>query len=867
MTGFSPQNQVERHATADDVVMHYRLFLAREPECPEVVAEKTWQTLPTLVAGAAGSDEFYETVILNIVRGAAPPHALRSRGPEPNDLEWAARVLPLEPSARTRLTEVRTWRQFFDLLFRDAAFRQFVPTLNADPALVDSVLNSLSRDIIGAIELCIGAELKGWAANQMNLTESVALEILADGDPVGIAQCDHFRGDLKQILGTGGHFGFHFTLPPSLRLRGKSFHVSAVDLQSRQPIGGACTVSLSRESDLGALEEVNRRLAEIEAALKTIRAQIPSISLLTSYSLQRYDDYVRHVGAVDAMRRARHLTEAATFTYRPLVAIVLRTADRDPVLLEGSLRSVSRQTYDRWELLVCDASPGRAAEVSQTVGYVFCDDGRVKRVRAGHPGGYSACLNRAISSAEGDYLCFLEAGDELTDDALFSVVQSLQKRRSKVLYSDEDRVSSDASARPIFHSPYFKPDFDWDLLIGQNYLARFLVVETALARSVGGFHAQYDGVQDHDFVLRCLEKVAGDDVRHVCRVLYHWRMAPEASYEAAGRPEQAEKLRLACVNDHLERQGVRARAEPLVDAFHGPRKGAVGLTWALPNDPPAVSIIVPTRDRADLLSQCLTNLRGAIDAYKGPCEIIVVDNESTEPDARRLLDSVQSPKTRVVPYNGPFNWSVINNEAVRVASGGVLLFLNNDAFVREAGSLSRIVAQAVRPDVGAVGARLLYQDGAVQHAGILLGVDGHAGHDGVGLHAADPGYFGRHHLAHEASAVTGACLATRRAVFEQVGGFDPGFAVTCNDADYCLRVGERGYKTIYDPSVVLYHLESRTRSLFDSPAARDLLSAEEVRFRSRWSAKVKRDPFYNPHFERHFTPFARIRLFEDREIS
>ena len=194
------------------------------------------------------------------------------------------------------------------------------------------------------------------------------------------------------------------------------------------------------------------------------------------------------------------------------------------------------------------------------------------------------------------------------------------------------------------------------------------------------------------------------------------------------------------------------------------------MAWALPEEAPPLSVIVPTRDRADLLRRCLAALQPAIEAYRGSCEIIVVDHGSTDPEARALIESLRGRTAKVLPFGGPFNWSVINNEAARVASGIVLVFLNNDAFVKEAGSLARLVAQAMRDDVGAVGARLIYENGDIQHAGVLLGVDGHAVHDGLGLHASDGGYFGRHHLAHQVSAVTGACLATRKTVFDEVRG-------------------------------------------------------------------------------------------------
>ena len=866
-------SEVARRASERDVLICYRVLLGREPEGPQTIAEKMLGTVRDLVAGGLASNEFYAHVVLGAARGGQPPHAGRSRGPEPIDLEWAAENLPLEQATRTGLTAVSTWRDFFAALFHDHTFRRSVPALRTDPALADTIPGlprklggAPQRAIVGAIELCIGADLKGWAADQSDLHEPVTLEILADGELVGIARCDQFRADLTQTLGKEGNFGFQFTLPSSLRqLRPKGLYVSAVELRSRQPIGGERYVDLSRDTDLGALEELNRRLAQIEAVLSSIRAQVPSVSLLTSYSLGSYDDYVRHAAGVDELRRARQQDEMARYTYRPVVSIVLWNAGRDPVRLEDSLRSISLQTYDRWELLVCDDSPFCTAETRQTVDRIFCGDARVKLVPGGCEDEGSARSNRSIAAATGEYICFLDVGDQLSDDALFNVLRTLQARRYRLLYSDEDRMSVDASGRRSFHSPYFKPDFDWDLLIGQNYLRRLLVVDTALVRKIGGFRREYVGAHEYDLVLRCLENIKPSQVGHICRVIYHWRMEAEANYDTAQNPERSEALRLACVNDHLHRSGIHARAEVLIDLFAGLRRGEVGLTWALPQDAPPVSIIIPTRDRADLLRRCLAALRPAIDAYRGSCEIIIVDNASTEADARALLESLHGPAARVVPFDGPFNWSVINNEAARVASGAVLLFLNNDAFMKESSSLCRLVAHAMRHDVGAVGARLVYENGVIQHAGLLLGVDGHAAHDGMGLHATIGGYFSRLHLAHQASAVTGACLATRKALFDEVKGFDPGFVVTCNDADYCLRLGEFGYKTIYDPAVVLYHLESRTRASPGTGAEGDGQGNEEMRFRSRWSAKVKRDPFYNPHFERHFSPFTRIRLIDPTE--
>jgi GT2 family glycosyltransferase len=854
-------------ATEDDVLLSYTLFVGRDPESKEIVGARTQQARAVLVVASLESDEFYRNVVLETARGGQPPHSQRSRGPDARTLSWAAANLPIAAETRQRLNNAApTWRQFFDVLFSDADLRGAVPHLRNDPALVDAILrrgeqrrNTPPREIVGAIESCLGAEIRGWAANLEDLQERVSLELLADGTPIGVATCSHYRGDLAHILTRNGDFGFEFSLPAALnRSYPQGFRLTAVDADSGQAIRGERRIEASRDADLGVLEQIHRRLAEIESALKAVRASVPSISVLTSYSLQEYDVYARHFGSAPS-RAVDAFSRAAELAYRPVISIILPTLDPDPLLLEASLESVARQTYGRWQLLICDDWSDCRAELRQIADRVFHADPRVEFVAVNHRSGRPACCNHGIDKARGSYLCFLEVGDELSNDALFHVAQSLGSRRPKLLYSDEDRVLADASGRRSFHSPYFKPDFDWDLLIGQNYLSRLLVADAALARSVGGLRSGFEGADDLDFVLRCLEQTEDSQVCHIPRVLYHWRMSADVNYDSAGRSEQVEGLRIACVNDHLRRRGLSARAEPLVDAFAGRREGAIGLRWTLPDEAPAVSVIIPTRDGADLLRECLSSLSDAIDAYAGSCEFIIVDNESADPDTRQLLTSLNSPTTRVLPFKGPFNWSAINNEGAHNASGDVLLFLNNDAFVKEMGSLGRLVAQAMRPDVGVVGARLIYRDGAIQHAGVILGVDGHSAHDGMGLPVTNAGYFGRHHLTHQASAVTGACFATRRAVFDEIGGFDPGFRVTCSDADYCLRAGERGYKTIYDPGVVFYHLESRTRGPSQGEQGHRQ-AKDELRFQSRWAAKINQDPFYNPHFERYFAPFTRVRL-------
>ena len=321
-----------------------------------------------------------------------------------------------------------------------------------------------------------------------------------------------------------------------------------------------------------------------------------------------------------------------------------------------------------------------------------------------------------------------------------------------------------------------------------------------------------------------------------------------------------------------------ADVEPHNDPMGRPRLLANRVRWRLPAAVPTVSIIVPTRDRLDLLAPCVESVLKSAPSYPGPIELLLVDNDSVETATReyfaRLGPGPQSQTTapagaplpanatvRILHQGGAFNWSAINNAAARAATGEVLVFLNNDTLVLTPEWCVELVANALRPDVGAVGARLLYQDGTIQHAGVLLGVEGVAGHEAVGEAPADGGYFGRTHLLRSASAVTGACLATRRELFLSLdGGFDElNLKIAFNDIDYCMRVRRAGYRVVYDPYAVLYHFESKSRGRETTPAQQARLGAEARAFRARWGEAVGADPYYNPHFERHARPFDRLR--------
>jgi GT2 family glycosyltransferase len=529
-------------------------------------------------------------------------------------------------------------------------------------------------------------------------------------------------------------------------------------------------------------------------------------------------------------------------------------------LLESAIESVCRQTYPNWELLIVDDASDSQAAVQALVDR-YRDDERIRLVRNGARAGIAGNTNRGIALATGDYVAFLDHDDEFAPGAFLEVATALQERRYGLLYSDEDRIERDVLGRTHHHTPFFKPDFDLDLLRSMNYICHLVVIRRDLLSASGGVRSDFDGAQDHDLLLRVTEGLDEADIRHIPRILYHWRVTPGS---VSRTPEKAAAIQghiVALVQQHLDRMQQAARVEAHGDPWGVPRVFATRVRWGLPADPPRVSVIVPTRDRLDLLRPCIESILRTASGYPEKLEVLIVDNDSAEPATQRYLAQIpQEAGVRVLQYPGAFNWSAINNFAARAASGSVLVFLNNDTVVLTPDWCRELVANVLRPDVGAVGARLLYADGTIQHAGVVLGVEGVAGHECVGESPERGGYFGRSHLQRCTAAVTGACLATRRELFTQVGGFDAvHLSVAFNDIDYCLRVRKAGYRIVYDPFVVLYHFESKSRG-YDLDAVQVArLRAETLVFRERWRAIVDCDPYYNSHFERFARPFDRLR--------
>jgi GT2 family glycosyltransferase len=464
-------------------------------------------------------------------------------------------------------------------------------------------------------------------------------------------------------------------------------------------------------------------------------------------------------------------------------------------------------------------------------------DPRVKVTFRESNGHIAAASNSALGLARGEYVALLDHDDELSEHALAIMAEEIAAHpEADLLYSDEDKIDLEGHR----HDPYFKPDFNPELLWSQNFFSHLGVYRREVVLEAGGFREGFEGSQDYDLLLRCLARTAPDRIRHVPRVLYHWRTAARsAAAEVAAKPYAFAAAQRA-LQEHLASLGPGARVEP------GRFAGTWRVRWPLPDPAPLVSIIVPTRDAAPVLAPCIDSLL-ARTTYRN-YELLVVDNGSREPDAIALLSRLAvGGQARVLRYDRPFNFSAINNFAVEQARGEVLVLLNNDTEIVGGEWLSELVSHAIRPGIGAVGARLLYPDGRVQHAGVVTGIQGVAGHAFKGLPREAPGYFSLPHLLREVSAVTGACMAVRKVAYEQVGGLDDReLQVAFNDIDFCLKLRRAGYRNLYTPWAELYHHESYSRgSDLEGARLRRFQSEIDV-MRQRWP-ELEYDPAYNPN--------------------
>lgn len=527
----------------------------------------------------------------------------------------------------------------------------------------------------------------------------------------------------------------------------------------------------------------------------------------------------------------------AALSSTPRVSILVPVYNTEPAWLAAAVDSVRAQTYPHWQLCLANDCSDRQETLDFLDGL---DDPRIRVIHLPRNGGIAAASSAALAAADGEFVALLDHDDLLFPDALLESVAVLDRTGADFCYSDEDKI--DGKGRHV--EPHFKPDFSPEYFHSCNYLCHFSVIRRSVVEAAGGFRPGFDGAQDYDLFLRCAE--ISDRIEHVPRILYHWRKHAGSTAEAsAAKPKSWEAGRRA-IAQSLERRQIAAQVE-LADY---PNTYRVRYPIA---GTPKVSIIIPFRDEPALLDSCVASVLATCGYQR--IELLLVDNGSVQPETAALLQrlSAEDPRVRVLRHDVPFNYSAINNWAARQADGDHLLFLNNDVQAISQDWLVAMLEHSQRAEIGVVGARLLYPDDTVQHAGVIIGLGGVAGHSHLFQHRDHPGYFGRSRLIQNTSAVTFACAMTPARVFQRLGGLnETELTIAFNDVDYCLRARELGLRVVYTPYAELYHHESKSRGAESTPEKQRRFNAEIEFMQRRYRDLLQRgDPYYNPHLSLH----------------
>lgn len=808
-----------------DIVNAYRLALGRDPEADGVIDDRIGQRNRDWFPPFFASSEFLDNVMTPIIRGEVLGGGWFDRPPSDDLVAWAAEFVPLSAAGRDAVRAARDWYALFHALYADADFRAAVPP--ADDAFVTALDRhhrlATATTIRGAIDDVTDGEVRGWARDMSDPDRPLLVELLIDGVFAGSATTDQPRPDLD----APGRPGF-------------MLRHAAADVHDRPATGvvrdvasgvivGTVRIPGSRLAAIDALAETRRQLSDLRAAIDRIEARLPDIHQAFGFPLAAWDSYYATYfghqvsGAVEIVDATLliDLTGADTPALDRMLASVAAQS-RLPATLTvihdaGDLRVEQAMLIERWRAVLA----GRVA-VSAAV------DG----------------LAAALASVSGP-LIVCNAIGTLPPDAIERLMTAI-KGGARLVYGDDDACHVAPGGRARHSDPRLRGAFDYDLLLQQDSLGPIAAFADARPDPEAG------KAMIADAALRLCEAGEAARIVHVPRILFH---------RDADAPMPDPGAHRAVIDRHLGRTGRQATIEPHRDPLGATVTGALRIRHPLAAGT-RVAIVIPTRDRLDLLAPCLGSIARSLPHNRAAIEVVVVDNQSREAETRDYLARFTDISAfRVLAYDGAFNWAAINNYAASRIDTDVLVFLNNDTVAIAPDCWDALAAQAMRAEIGVVGARLLYQDGTIQHAGMVLDPwHSFATHEGVGDAAGDPGYLGRHALARRVSTVTGACIATRAALFRDVGGFDAvAFPAEGNDTDYCLRLRSRGLAILYEPAATLYHFESRSRGYNDDDAKRRRawLATEELR--ARWADRYADDPYYNAHFDRLAPPATRLR--------
>lgn len=573
----------------------------------------------------------------------------------------------------------------------------------------------------------------------------------------------------------------------------------------------------------------------IKRKLLTLNAEM---SMLSAGGLERndYSEWISRYDTLSEKKRAYMRSQISNLTTKTVISIVMPTYNPRPEWLRDAIESVLCQIYPHWELCIADDN-STDPQIRPILEEYAAQDARIKVVFREKNGHISEASNSAIALTQGQWIALLDHDDLLAEHALYWVAAAFNEDDNlRLIYSDEDKID-DSDTRQL---PYFKCDWNRDLIYSHNMFCHLGVYHRDLIEATGGFRVGFEGAQDYDLILRCIEQVRPAQIFHIPRVLYHWRMHADSTAQSSESKPYAMQAGLKALTEHFDRLSVGAKVK-LTDS------NQYQVTYPVPDPQPLVSLIIPTRNGEDITRQCIDSILTRT-TYQN-FEIILIDNGSDEKGALAYFASLTSnPRVSVIRDDSPFNYSSLNNSAVKIAKGDIIGLLNNDIEVISPGWLTEMVGHALRDEVGVVGSRLWYSNNTLQHGGCVLGIGGVAGHPHKHLPRGAYGYNGRTNVVSSVSAVTAACLIVRKSIYKRVGGLNErDLKVAFNDIDFCLRVKEAGYVNVYTPLAELYHYESITRGYEDTPEKVKRFEAEVRYMKERWGSTLLTDHAYNPN--------------------
>lgn len=569
-----------------------------------------------------------------------------------------------------------------------------------------------------------------------------------------------------------------------------------------------------------------------------------SVEILSRTERTDYQEWIKRYDTLSNRDRKQIRRRMAQWENPPLISVLMPTFNPKIQWLREAIESVRAQLYPNWELCIADDASTDPA-VRAYLEKVSSSDSRIKVIFRDENGHISRASNSALTLCTGQWVALMDHDDLLAEHALFNVVDTIDRHPDATLiYSDEDKIAENG-----FRSdPYFKCDWNPDLFYSHNMICHLGVYRREIVQMIDGFREGLEGSQDYDLALRFIEQIDPATIHHIPRVLYHWRLHPMSTAENPRSKPYAQLAGEKALAAHFLRCEIPADIQSSGLGYR--------VRYELPSPLPLVSLIIPTRNGLDLLENCIESITGKT-TYEN-YEILVVDNGSDDPGTLTYLNELEStPNCKVLEDHRPFNFGQINNSAVLEAKGEIIGLINNDIEVIEPDWLSEMVSHAIRPGIGAVGAKLLYANGSIQHAGIVLGVGGVGGHAFKHQTSKALGYFNRAMITSSYSAVTAACLLIRKEIYQGVNGFDEeNLKIAFNDVDFCIRVREAGYRNIWTPYALIYHHESATRGYEDTPEKQARFNREVRYMMNRWGEKLLNDPAYSPNLTLEHEDFS-----------